>query len=445
MSTQGSTATGSKNARVIEAVLTSYSGKTQDISGLITQTAITQSIGSPTVKGNVVVQDNVGLLNSFPLLGEERLKLKIRDTSLGIDRTIEAFVYSIDNISPNTAVNGVNVTLNWITYTSFEMSKSVITKSYSTNASMIVQDIFNRYVSGITSSAEQKLPFAGRRFSFKENKDKYLYIQPNESLIKLIIPRVNTVKALNMVASRCYATDSPSCMFRFFETLDGYYFVTDEWLIQRAIDQGKVKDLVYSAQQNKTAQDEQEYTIESLVNSTRANSGRDILSGGYRNRFTEIDLIRKSVEVIDYNWLEDAEYIDMSGRKKKTSTSSHTTQFIEDTFTEDNAPSFLIFRDWTRSGDIPTTLNADQHISRIASNRVSYSSLFDTTTVQASLKGRSDIQAGHVVKLNIPELSAGPVESNAHLKGNYLVTTVVNSIVNDVMSTSLQLVKYNWG
>ena len=45
--------------------------------------------------------------------------------------------------------------------------------------------------------------------------------------------------------SRSFSTSSPSCSFRFFETSDNYFFVSDEFLIKEANSKNKIKEFIY--------------------------------------------------------------------------------------------------------------------------------------------------------------------------------------------------------
>ena len=161
----------------------------------------------------------------------------------------------------------------------------------------------------------------------------------------------------------------------------------------------------------------------------------------------ELDLIRRRANILRFDYSSnDARYIDMSGNPRNLEDNPHTPAFRRDTFTDENARTFMVFRDYTRNGDIPSTLNNDLHISDIISNRVSYYHHLHNTMIAASLKGRIDLRPGKIINLDIKQLNgAGTVEVNDTLSGKYLIKTVSHKRGMDgVLNTGLQLIKFDW-
>ena len=69
---------------ITKAEISRYDTNTRDITALITQTIITQSLEDVAWRGEVEVLDTVGLLDKFGLRGEEAFRLELKSEDLEI-------------------------------------------------------------------------------------------------------------------------------------------------------------------------------------------------------------------------------------------------------------------------------------------------------------------------------------------------------------------------
>lgn len=429
-------------ARVRKAQLTSASGVSYNLIDHITEFYISQSIDSVSLKGSLKILDSIGLLEDFPLRGEETLDLELEGLDTGVIKRIKAHVYSIGNIVVTDNNDAVGYDMNFVSDISYGAGKRRIIEPYETIISEIVKSIFSKYFFQVPSPT--RIQQYGVEY-FQLTRDKGLYIQPTEGIFRCIIPRYVPTEAMLFLASRSYSSDSKSCAFRFFETMDAFYFVTDEFLIQKSIDETP-KKFFYNAVTSKTPENmyEQIINLDVLENSDRIDVPNDIYSGSYRNNVIEIDLLRKTVNNLRFDYTRDADFLKTSGEKVDRRP-KHTQQFIEQTFTEENERRFLLFKDYASPGDIPGQLRGDQYIPRIVSNKVSYLHHINNTAVSAQIKGRLDIQAGETVSLEVLEFTLNDVKKkNPQLSGNYIVRTVIHSCVGENLTTTMNLIKYDW-
>lgn len=444
-------------ARVTAAEIRSFDNtRSSNITDIVTAFSISQSIDNTSWRASIRVLDTVGLMSEFPLRGEERILIRI-DPGNGIgERTIEGQVYRIDNVNVTETNDGVSYVIHFVSLTTFLASRRKIIRSFpSDSANNVAQKIFNEFFEQIGSGSLSIIPsafeFAVRRYQIRGNRS--FFVQPTVGLHDWIIPRYTPFEAMYFLASRSYSENSPSCSFRFFETLEGYYFVTDEFLIERSVRAGENDDkqvipLKYDPFVSKDPRNsiDQITTLETFQNEKRVDSGDDLFSGGYYNIVTEIDLLRRSIVPYEFQYTQHANFVDMTGRKTDGTSTIHTPEYMRDTFTRENAKDFILYRDYTRAGDLPSAINGEQYIRRIVSNRVAYSHHLNNTAVTATIKGRFDIMAGDIVSLEIPEFTNREVDKdrNKQLSGNYLVHTVVQEMEHEVLNTIMKLVKYDW-
>lgn len=438
------------SAVVTKAVITTFSGQTKPIDALIGAFEITQSLDKPGYTGFLKIVDSVGLLEKFKLRGEEKLDLEILSRDLNTKISLQTHVYKIDNVK----TGGVNDRLFYDVYfmsrVNFEaMKKRIIMPFQNVTAAGVVEQLFRKYFSELEPlTSVASLPYNAKAFNLSDDTNKKFYLQPTSGELKVIIPNYTPTEAMNFMSMKSYSLDSSSSSFRFFETYDSFYYVTEEFLIKKANDNpSEIIELVYAPVGTLDPRDAalQVRLIESFTNDVRINSISDILSGGYSNKAVEIDLIRRNMEERNFYYRDNVKYLGMSGQKASISDDVHSEEFIEKTFNNNNAKRFIIIRDFGRVGDNPSNIRADQFYTEIASNKMFHEHHLNATSVNVFLKGRLDIQAGKVIKINAPEFNIkDKKEENQQLSGNYLVHSVVHNLDGNTLKTKLRLVKYNW-
>lgn len=448
-------------ARVTKALVTSFSDRKIDITATIGAFEIAQSLDQVGYRGYLVVLDSIGLLENFALRGEEKLDLEIVGTDFNTKIELKAQIYKINDVAITQPNDRLSYKIHFVSRVNYEASKKkVILPFQDETAGYVAEQIFRKYFSELSESNDLEiLPYGVKAFSMNEDSKRKFYIQSTEGELKGVIPNFTPTEAMYFLMQRSYSTDSKSSSFRFFENYDGFHFVTDEFLIKRAVeDAAKAQnenrkprylvDLIYLPSPPLTPNYAEIHTrlIESFKNDSRVDTAADLISGGYSNKAIEIDLIRRNVIERNFHYTDYLNYADMNGENIKISDDVHTPEFIDNTFNENNAKRFMIFRDFSQTGDNPSTIRADQFYTEISSNRMFYRHHMNTTAVSVGVKGRLDIQAGKVVRIDVPDISVGQdgQEANRQLSGNYLVDTVVHQLEENTLRTRLRLIKYNW-
>ena len=444
-------------AEITKAGITTRDGTFFNIVNLITAFSLGQSMTSISLMGSITVIDGVGMLESAPLRGEELLEISLTGSDFDTIIDLRAQIYKIDGVSIGAATANVSYTLHFITAESWNASKRKIIKPYTNiSSSAAAEDVFRTYFDNIkaftpNSPAELKetLSWGTTRFTLQNNITRKFVIQPSVGQLKAIIPNLSPASAMNFLAARSFSNESISNSYRFFETVDGYYFVTDEWLIDFAVkNSSNIIPLKFNATQSKepTAAESQVQSILTISQPTRVDTGADLFSGGYTNRVWEIDLVRRVVEDKQYSYINGAAaYTDMSGTKRSIGDDIHTKEFIEETFTVENASRSMIIRDYAQSGKTPGILRQDQHYAEIISNRKMHSHHMEQTAITITMRGRLDIRPGQIVEIDAQNFSADRKgEDNEQLSGNYLVKSTAHNLSGTDLNLSAQLIKYGW-
>lgn len=440
-----------------KAEIISYDNKTKRniTSSFISRFEITQSMDAVAYSGYLFVLDTIGILDGLPIRGEETLNLWIKGMDLGTEVRISAMIHRVSDITPTQSSNGVTYKLHFVSKTTFNSTTKRITEAHTDSVDVMARKMFNAYYAELGTGTHKKqgddskvLPFNSSRYPLIEEPRRQFIVQPSSVSTDIIIPRLTPSEAMFFVAARGFNSETPSQTFRFFETLENYYFCTDEYFL-KSITANDVVEMYYAPVASYDALNAvgQLNRIETLhVLSKGIDTSTDLFSGSYRNEVVEIDLIRRRLDISKFNY-DNARYIDMTGSVKSIADNPHTEKFRNDTFTENNARRFMIFRNYTRPGDMATTLRADENLAEIVHNRVSYYHHLNNTSVMAGLKGRLDIRPGMIVNLQIKNLDgvSASIGVNQTLSGRYLVqSTVHNRDDKGTLNTMLKMAKFDW-
>lgn len=405
-----------------------------DISNVIHKIVIEESIANDSIRGYISVGDGVGLLETTPLRGEERLIIEVEDI-LKVKKTFDLFVYQIDNISTKDANDMLLYDMTFCSYMRWNAGTKKIIDSFDRSIRETAEEIFKRYYSPFTKE-------------FKTSS--------TDGTFQCVMPNYTPIQALNFLASRAYNNISPSSSFRFFENSEAFYFVPDEWLVAEAIVNDNIKEFTYvqypvSMEMNvKNPTYDLEVQLRNIItlsNTDRINTLDDLHSGAYKNNPIVIDFVNRTVTDNRYSYQENKTDFASLNSGNKNIRDTHSNEFIDYTFTDENERKFLVFKDYQSMGDLKTNIRDEQYLPQIISNRLTYRYMLYRNTVYVTVYGRLDLKAGDVLNLVIPEISAYSDKENAkfsQLSGTYLVHDCTHTFDKDIYQISMMLTKFDW-
>lgn len=401
-------------------------GKAIEISNLITAFSIEESLDLDSVRGVVTLYDTVGFLEDLPVRGEENIVLTVEDAAKTI-RRYEFTIYKVSNVRIKDTSDGLIYDMHFTSTWRYQAGKRKIIRSFDTTISEIVNAIYTDYYP-------------------KTPQEKSIVIEETDGQFRCVIPNYTPMQAMFFLASRAYSQNSKSCSFRFFETNDAFYFVSDEYLIKRAQENEEdIKEFKYSEALEKSGKEfiDQMKNIIEFENSERVNTMIDLYSGAYTSNAIEVDLVKKVVENRRFKYEPGSTF---TGTVGSETTGVHSDTFRSDYFTEENERRYLVVKDYTSIGDIPSNIRGEQYLSEIVTKRVAYRHHLNNTIVNAKTHGRLDLKAGDVIKVDIPDFSSGPNkgQKNKQLSGHYLVNDCKQIFIRDVHETAIKLIKYDW-
>lgn len=416
--------------KLLSAKLVTHAGVEHEFSGFIPVLSIEESIESDCIRGSAEVMESMGYLENLPIRGEEDLILQIED-ALGQENTYVMKIYKVSDVKISDTNDMLTYTIHFVSRSRYNASFRRIIEPFNDEISNIAKEVFEKYYPNGTSPIE---------------------IEKTEGIFRCVIPNYTPMQAMNFLASRAYSTDSPSCSFRFFETTNGHYFVSDEYLIKKALENPEsIEEFSFSDALDKSGEEfiSQMQNLIEIYNSDRVNTMGDLISGAYRSHVIEIDLIRGSVNLPgrsnkhSYNYTEKKSgYVSTSGRGADQDT--HSPEFVEQYFTQENERRYIVIKDYA-DDDGQNQIRGDQYLPQIITNRIAYRHHLNNTILHAKANGRLDLNAGDLINVRIPEFNVSSSKGlNPQLSGYYMINTVTQNFVRDVHQTSLKLIKYDW-
>lgn len=420
------------------------------ITPLIPAFTINESMNSPMISGYLEVYDSVGLLENFPLRGEERLTLEVEDALKNV-RVWDLMTTKIDNVQISKINSMTMYRLHFITYQSFLARNKIWTKSFrNQTVTQIVAALFREsYTPPQAVFPEVTLKTFGQGEVFDTTK-KMLQSEPSEGYVRVAIPRMYTQEAMDFLVRRAYSATSPSTSFRFFESSNAFHFVTDEHLFASARVENRVFPMTaFDNIKRSGAEFFTEFNnLESVNNTQRVDTLDDIHGGAYANRVIELDTVRRIANLYDRGydyWAKRLEYT--TNADSENLIDRHDPDFMVIYSRPDNARQFIVVKDYDDFEQVAAFQNRGQtHYKDIVENRLPYRKHLNSITVEAVGPPRLDIVIGDIIHLNITEISAASnkAQQNVQLTGHYLVQGISRVFEAEEGRNKYTMTKMDW-
>lgn len=267
---------------IIESVsLKSLAGPTEfDISGQLLAIDIYESVCQPVIMADIEIQDNIGLRNAFPLLGEETLTITF-STPGGKSLTYSLMVYLIANVEPDANQRGETYTLHAVSYEAMK------------NASITVTQKFNDSIDNIIGSLFRQL-----------EPTKPVIIDPTVGIDQHTIVKLTPLQAIDKFRRRAVSPSDKSSSFVFFESSDAFVFTTLERLLQQSRNKDVTADFYWDDNANVDSRLSAAASVLALERTKATNTMDRIREGGLKTTVQQFDLIRDEVTEVTTNEIE---------------------------------------------------------------------------------------------------------------------------------------------
>ena len=402
------------DVKLSEVILTRLSdGYSQSIKPQVKEIIVYESLFSHLIHGQILLYDAIGLYNTFPLVGEEKLNIKygIPGQNDIPEVEIEVHLFSIEAIDNDDS----NLATGYVAkFISLEKRFDII-NSVTNPYSLIVSDMVKRIVKDHLNSS------------------KKLNVEDSFGEQEVVFPNVSPISALDFCVSKAVSRDNISSSYVFFESLDQqFFFKTIEQIIKEA-KQKEMQSYTLSPQEfaandgGGSARDIDFTKINVFSPKKRFNTLRKFRDGLLDSELVQFDILTKKQSSTKYS------YRDMFNKVEHVDDRS-SGKMLTDTFLQQHE-SVSQF-DATRaeySYLIKDSSKLSSNISRSYGFRKMYMASLQQNLLTAVLPGNPLMRSGQMINVDVPIFSGttdGLLNDN-YLSDNFLITSTKTVITGE--------------
>lgn len=410
-------------------LMVSAAGKVINILDYLVEINIKESIYSAGISGEIILADANNLVKEFPIIGEELLIVNVRTPTVvsSINR-----IFRIYSIVERNYTEGASAQVYVLEFCTPEIMRDVVNPvfgSFSGTAEEIVKNIYNSYL---------RVPATKTTLNISNNPGKIdidfadldtLILTSSSNKIKFVSPGWSPVRCINWICGKSEATNNKSCNFLFWGTTKSFYFGSIDSIFQNP---SKVSagTYYYSPSLVNAATDVsvQMTTIKALSIKRNMDQLANKMQGYLSSRFVDIDLHNKSFINYDYDHTEQFfNYSHTAGSSKSlplfdTGTSKNPLTHIKTNFYDSK-----LFNNFPE--------NFNERYKYVYGNRRSNLIELDNFYMRLVIPGRTDIEAGTIIEIQLPktqpiytEDSRTDAGMDETYSGYYLITSLNHKI-----------------
>ena len=408
-----------------------------ELAKVIVNWSLSESIGAPFISGSAVIHESDNLLEEVPLRGEEEIEITWEDF-YGESATQKFFLYAIEDISPESAINDrmQTYTIKFTTKQKLFADTKEIRRSFAKQKiSEMAQTIYNDYF--ITGD---------------KSVDKEIEIEETDEEQTLVIPALKPDSAMHFLSRRAYSADNKTSSFRFFETREKYYFCTFEYLVDKYGDLGEKSGeeinplfFIYNTLNDNTGPGQRvaQQSVSDVSFPSKVDTFSDIKEGAYRRTITELDINHRTRISRQFDYT--AEYEDYKMPEQVTLT--HSQEFVNTYMPVNEAPETILVTDFPQIGQNEgkdNMLKPYQHFYENYTNKPITQYHVGRNMFAIDIKGRIDLYPGMMINLDLVKFShkvGGAREKDTQRSGKYVVISVGHTFSGDEYTQKIGLSK----
>tara|TARA_B100000941_G_scaffold285410_1_gene257426 strand:- start:155 stop:1522 length:1368 start_codon:yes stop_codon:yes gene_type:complete len=390
-----------------------------DILPVVQDIVIYESIFSQSISGIITIQDTTDLVNNGPIIGEEKLLIKLLtpqenerpDTVIDYTKT-PLDIYKIGTFLGDGEKANV-VSLHFASQEVYRNAISKVSRSYKGSCSEIVDKIF--------------------RDKEYLDSDKQLTLEETNGLKKIVFPSMKPFKAIDMLCRQSNSKnfkDSPTYLF--YETTKGYNFRSVDGLCsQEPIMEYEenVPDRMVSNGKNIMSNLK---TINEFSIIEPRDTTQNVYEGMLSSNIKVHDIYNKKINYFTYNYFD--EFDNDTHLEKKPFISEAKDKLSNKGLADySNAMNFVTITSNGKSFDEPDNYPyAPDDLEKIIMRRNSRLRQFqNSVTLNMTVPGNTSIQAGDVLHISIGASSTVTDRTDdPNYTGKYLITKIRHTFNN---------------
>lgn len=364
---------------------------------------IWEDMTKPTMYATLTLLDTLGMLEKFPIIGEETVEIEIQTPSLTTPAKFTFKCFEIANLQRLANGKGMSYTLR------------CVSEEHLRNSSMMVRE-------SMTETTSNMVPYILQKHL---QTKKPMIVDPTKGIQTIVFPRLSPLQAIDMLRLRSVSKDYTSSAYVFFENQAGFNFKTVEGLYKDGLT--SIGSRVFNMNQNAMAEKkllgDSFRTIQSHQVIHRSDTMRKLAQGAFRSVTRVFDVSTKTYDTINYNFEDVFSSFETAAKK----TLSNTTEWLDE-YSRGVPRQFFGVKDASRP---------DSFITNAIGIRNSFIELLNDDITRILIHGDTGLKAGDVIKLNIPQVDglSSQKKPDAFMSSNYLVTRLRHMITFNLKTT----------
>ena len=392
------------------------SGARKEISALITEINIYQSLDSPYMSGHLMINDSDDISSTLPFIGNERLLFKVNTPGrFPIDfNHYHAVAYNVKKRTHSSDRSQV-VLLDFTSLDNFRNTYKKVSKAFKGEISSMVETIL-RSPKHLGSS-------------------KPINIETTLGIRKFVIPNVPPYVAINILKEEAISAEERSAHYVFYENQLGYHFRSLDSLLGKRKEQAVAAKETYiyhhpsSATAGESARQNPAGALETILDweiHDNTNSFLNMKNGMYSSTLLTHDIFNKNLQKYEYNYSRTHASRNTSYQNggpvvpdiKLNDEDPLTEQYNSRTFLHSTGKSLF-----EEGGVIHN--NSDNWLQESVARYVERVSHF---TLKIETYGNTDLMVGDMINVIIPSNrplhSPGANSIDHFLSGRYMITNI---------------------
>jgi hypothetical protein len=409
-------ALGRLDYSIDSAKITSSTGEIKEFKDLISGVDIYESLLSPYIKAELTVVDSANLLESMPIIGQEKIDLTIIEGNNVIKRTF--YVGSVSNF-----VRGNNQAVVYVL--------KLITPEQLLNGLLLVSQSFT----GTLDDAIEKIvkDYLKSKISFKEK---------TAGNYSVVIPNWNPFQAIDWLSRR--SVNSKKMPYAFYETWkDGFSLESYESMFKK-ITYNRFVHKGGTTAENDADNQAASYNVAFDYDMRDfGNTYKNTLRGAFGAGMWVVDIATKSYKFVQYKYDEDfnkKSHLDKIAFVNPEYTINDKKLGDYDAIhhiLNKNSMAFGEINNYNNEGEF-TKLETDPFVYQLTLNKINM-----------SVRGRADLNPGKIIEFAIdrskPTVYGNSTDENEYISGKYLVLNTHHKMSNGKFVTILDVVRDSLG
>lgn len=399
----------------IEEISITSKGKKFDIRNLVLETTIYEDIFSNVMTGHIVVRDSASFITQLPISGVEQVTIKYRTPQYTNNATIQKTFY-VNGVEERILDNTQQLySISLISIEALTDNITRVSKKFSGKTHEMIQTIFDKYL---------------------KDKKNLLILEEHASSTSVVSPFWSPLKLINWLCARSYK-NAPNVVF--YESNKNFYLTSIEHLIRLGVN--NIYDtFTYSA----SASSDETLNVSAQfrrISNISPSTFFDVFEaqdyGYYTSNLITHDITLKQYYENFHNQYEYHDKVLNLHDQGKSQTFPRDLPRKPDMYRRVRTKQYGMFDE-----------NKDPLYEKWVAQRNSLMYEAGKLHLTIELPGRTDIEVGKVVALNIPksverDLSAatGRDLTDPYLSGNYLITAIRHQFATNKHIMYLEVMK----